>query len=167
MSANKQPKKKGFGVGRHNDPGISTSSVRFHSRSHELARRCVQVCRKLASTLTKRCQTYSKSVLLPRIVLVAPSRTHHGKRGKPLKVVADRKHVAVVEDEYKLRTGDSRGRGWVTAECQTTSWALGCFLWATALLLLGYPFLSNPFSSFPFPSRCAMTELVDLHVSQS
>ena len=46
---------------------------------------------------------HTKPVVLPRIALAVPPRTHHGKRRKPLKVVTYRKYVPVIEDKYKLQ----------------------------------------------------------------
>ena len=46
---------------------------------------------------------HTKPVVLPRIVLAVPPRTHHGKRRQPLKVATYRKYVPVIEDKYKLQ----------------------------------------------------------------
>lgn len=45
----------------------------------------------------------AKPVVLPRIALAVPPRTHHGKRRHPLKVVTYREHVVTAEDKYKLK----------------------------------------------------------------
>lgn len=60
---------------------------------------------------------HTKPVVLPRIELAVPPRTHHGKRRKPLKVVTYRKHVAVIEDKYQLQDANE----YVTESEQSSS----------------------------------------------